>query len=76
MDDPSMWNPILTTPFDLELELAVLNEDGEHALVLAASRARSIRPIAAKRQPIPRTPLIASLSRLIPTSVCALLQAA
>ena len=31
--DRSMWNPILTAPFDLELELAVLDEEGEHALV-------------------------------------------
>ncbi|TPL71515.1 hypothetical protein FJ954_18160 [Mesorhizobium sp. B2-3-15] len=35
-----MWNPIVTAPFDLELELAVLNEDGEHALVFPCTKDR------------------------------------
>jgi hypothetical protein len=35
-----MWKPILSAPFDRDLELAVLNEDGEHALVFPCIRGR------------------------------------
>jgi hypothetical protein len=34
-----MWQPISSAPFDRELELAVVNEDGEHALVFPCRRA-------------------------------------
>lgn len=33
-----MWNPILTAPVDLELELAVLDGEGEHALVFPCTK--------------------------------------
>jgi hypothetical protein len=33
-----MWEPITTAPFDSELELAVLDEDGEHSLVFPCRR--------------------------------------
>jgi len=33
-----MWQPISTAPFDSDLELAVLDEDGPHALVFACRR--------------------------------------
>ena len=33
-----MWQPINTAPFDRDLQLAVLNEDGENALVFACRR--------------------------------------
>lgn len=35
-----MWNPIITAPFDLELELAVLDAEGEHALVFPCTKHR------------------------------------
>nr|WP_244672926.1 hypothetical protein [Mesorhizobium sp. 131-2-1] len=35
-----MWNPILSAPFDRDLELAVLDEDGEHALVFPCIKTR------------------------------------
>jgi hypothetical protein len=28
-----MWEPITTAPYDRELELAVIDQDGEHCLV-------------------------------------------
>jgi hypothetical protein len=33
-----MWQPISTAPFDRDLELAVLNGDGAHALVFPCRR--------------------------------------
>jgi len=33
-----MWQPILTAPFDRDLELAVINDDGHHALVFPCRR--------------------------------------
>ncbi|WP_348642227.1 hypothetical protein [Mesorhizobium sp. B2-3-5] len=33
-----MWEPIQSAPFDRELELAVLDEDGEHALVFPCKK--------------------------------------
>ncbi len=35
------WNPISTAPFDRELELAVIDRDGPHALAFACRRADS-----------------------------------
>jgi hypothetical protein len=32
------WTPITTAPFDRDLELAVLDEDGAHALAFACRR--------------------------------------
>jgi hypothetical protein len=32
------WQPITSAPFDRDLELAVLDEDGEHALVFPCRR--------------------------------------
>ena len=32
------WNPIITAPFDRDLELAVLDYDGAHALVFPCRR--------------------------------------
>ncbi len=32
------WEPIATAPFDRDLELAVINYDGVHALVFACRR--------------------------------------
>jgi hypothetical protein len=34
-----MWQPISTAPFDRDLELAVMNEDGTAALVFPCRRA-------------------------------------
>jgi hypothetical protein len=33
-----MWNSIATAPFDRDLELAVIDADGAHALVFACRR--------------------------------------
>lgn len=33
-----MWKLVSTAPFDRDLELAVINKDGEHALVFACRR--------------------------------------
>jgi len=33
-----MWEPIATAPFDRDLELAVIEEDGEHRLVFPCRR--------------------------------------
>ncbi|TGQ64734.1 hypothetical protein EN829_028835 [Mesorhizobium sp. M00.F.Ca.ET.186.01.1.1] len=33
-----MWKPIQSAPFSRDLELAVFDEDGEHALVFACRR--------------------------------------
>jgi hypothetical protein len=33
-----MWQPISTAPFSRDLELAVLDQDGPHALVFACRR--------------------------------------
>jgi hypothetical protein len=33
-----VWQPISTAPFDRDLELAVLDRDGPHALVFACRR--------------------------------------
>jgi hypothetical protein len=35
-----MWNPILSAPFGRDLELAVFDEDGEHALIFPCRRVR------------------------------------
>ncbi|MER8956328.1 hypothetical protein NKH98_27175 [Mesorhizobium sp. M0833] len=35
-----MWKPISSAPFDRELELAVLDEDGEHALIFPCIKER------------------------------------
>ncbi|KRB15703.1 hypothetical protein ASD99_31625 [Mesorhizobium sp. Root695] len=35
-----MWNPILSAPFGRDLELAVFDEEGAHALVFPCTRAR------------------------------------
>jgi hypothetical protein len=35
-----MWQFIATAPFDLDLELAVIDGDGAHALVFACQRIR------------------------------------
>lgn len=35
-----MWNPILSAPFGRELELAVFDEEGTHALVFPCVRSR------------------------------------
>ncbi|RWM06139.1 MAG: hypothetical protein E5X80_20895 [Mesorhizobium sp.] len=35
-----MWNPIASAPFGRSLELAVLDEDGWHALVFPCERGR------------------------------------
>ncbi len=35
-----MWKPILSAPFDRDLELAVFDEDGEHALVFPCIKCR------------------------------------
>lgn len=35
-----MWKPILSAPFDRDLELAVFDEDGEHALVFPCIKSR------------------------------------
>lgn len=37
-DSRAMWQPITTAPFDLDLELAVFDADGAHALVFACRR--------------------------------------
>ena len=34
----AMWQPIATAPFELNLELAVIDGDGAHALVFACRR--------------------------------------
>jgi hypothetical protein len=31
---PSDWKPISSAPFDRDLEVAVINYDGEHALIV------------------------------------------
>lgn len=36
-----MWSPISTAPFDQDIELAVLDADGPHALVFACRRIHS-----------------------------------
>jgi hypothetical protein len=36
----AMWKPILDAPFGRDLELAVFDEDGEHALVFPCRRVR------------------------------------
>jgi hypothetical protein len=33
-----MWHQVTTAPFDRELELAVIDDDGPHALVFACRR--------------------------------------
>jgi hypothetical protein len=33
-----MWQPISSAPFDHDLELAVIDQDGPHALVFACRR--------------------------------------
>jgi hypothetical protein len=32
------WHPVSTAPFDRDLELAVVDDDGEHALVFPCRR--------------------------------------
>jgi hypothetical protein len=36
-----MWKPILSAPFERDIELAVLDEDGEHALVFPCKKTRN-----------------------------------
>jgi hypothetical protein len=36
---PTMWQTIRTAPFDIELELAVIDRDGPHTLVFPCRRA-------------------------------------
>ncbi len=36
--DAQMWQPIATAPFDRDLELAVIDASGEHALVFPCRR--------------------------------------
>lgn len=35
---PMQWEPVATTPSDCELELAVIDRDGPHALAFACRR--------------------------------------
>ncbi|MEZ2128265.1 MULTISPECIES: hypothetical protein [unclassified Sinorhizobium] len=35
-----MWQPIFSAPFDREIELAVIDEEGEHPLVFPCRRVR------------------------------------
>ncbi|MBN9021635.1 MAG: hypothetical protein J0H08_05985 [Rhizobiales bacterium] len=35
-----MWQPITTAPYEGELELAVIDEDGEHRLVFPCRRVK------------------------------------
>jgi hypothetical protein len=37
-DTANMWQTILNAPFDCDLELAVIDEDGPHALVFPCRR--------------------------------------
>jgi hypothetical protein len=37
-DSDSEWRPISTAPFDRDLELAVINYDGVHALIFPCRR--------------------------------------
>ena len=39
--EPAPWRPIATAPFDRELELAVIDRDGPHALVFPCRRVLS-----------------------------------
>jgi hypothetical protein len=34
----AMWKPVSNAPFDYDLELAVIDEDGQHALVFPCRR--------------------------------------
>ena len=36
-----MWQPVSQAPFDRDLEIAVIDEDGPHALVFACQRIHS-----------------------------------
>jgi len=36
-----MWRPVSNAPFDRDLELAVIDEEGPHALVFACRRTRN-----------------------------------
>jgi hypothetical protein len=36
--DPDVWQPISSAPFNRDLELAVIDRDGPHALVFACRR--------------------------------------
>jgi hypothetical protein len=38
MTETSPWQPVSTAPFDCELELAVIDYDGPHALVFPSRR--------------------------------------
>ncbi len=38
MHSPHGWQPIATAPFDRDLELAVIDRDGPHALVFPCRR--------------------------------------
>ncbi|GLR39878.1 hypothetical protein [Mesorhizobium amorphae] len=38
LKNESMWEPISTAPFDRDLELAVIDKDGPHALVFPCRR--------------------------------------
>ncbi len=38
MDSPKMWHPISSAPFDRDLELAVIDREGPHALVFPCRR--------------------------------------
>lgn len=47
-----MWQPIKTAPFDCDLELAVIDADGAHALVFPCRRALSGWIRSETRQPL------------------------
>lgn len=38
------WQPISTAPFDRDLEIAVIDRDGAHALVFACRRMAATAP--------------------------------
>ena len=40
INDGGMWNPIASAPFGRNLELAVIDEDGLHALVFPCRKAQ------------------------------------
>lgn len=37
----AMWNPVATAPFGQDLQLAVIDQDGVHALVFPCQRERT-----------------------------------
>jgi len=47
-----MWQPVSTAPFDRDLELAVLDRDGPHALVFPCRRVLGGWVKAENREPL------------------------